>query len=129
MSTMNMPRPGLGHVGSYQVSGHPFITGSLTINSVEQKISFPRVTKKVTVQVTDAGKAVLLHFTPTGSGNVVGGKHQWTVSSSSSFSAEVKCTEIYVSYNGAAANYQVFAELTNIPVGEMYSLTGSGLTD
>lgn len=129
MSTMNMPRPGLGHVGSYQVSGHPFITGSLTVSGSEQRISFPQVTKKITVQVTDAGKAVLLHFNSTGSGNVVDGKHQWTVNSSSSFSAEVKCTEVYISANGSPANYQVFAELTHIPIREMYGLTGSGLTD
>lgn len=130
MSTMNMPRPGLGSVGSYQVSGHPFITGSVTSVGSQQKITFPRVTKKIIVQVTDQSKYVLVHFNPTGSGNVVSGKHQWRVQEHYPFTAEVKCTELYISYDGSAtANYQVFAELTHIPATEMYKLTGSGLTD
>ena len=43
-----------------------------------------------------------------------------------------KCTEIYVSIpddSGGAGHYRVFAELTGIPVGRMYDLTGSGLTE
>ena len=41
-----------------------------------------------------------------------------------------KCAEIYVSNPGSStAHYRVFAELTGIPVGRMYDLTGSGLTE
>ena len=39
-------RAGIGHVGSYQVSGIPWITGSTDIDDgQEQKISFPYVAK------------------------------------------------------------------------------------
>ena len=38
--------PGISHVGSYQVSGKPFMTGSTDIdNDVPHKISFPQVAK------------------------------------------------------------------------------------
>ena len=37
------PGVGLRNVGSYQVSGHPFITGSLMATDEEVKVSFPYV--------------------------------------------------------------------------------------
>ena len=43
---------------------------------------------------------------------------------------DVKCKEVYVSHHsGGAVEFRIFAELTNIPVYEMFELTGSGLTD
>ena len=42
-------RGGLRNVGSYQVSGHPFITGSIINANEQHTIEFPYVTKKVTV--------------------------------------------------------------------------------
>ena len=48
MSTFNYGAPGLGHVGSYQVSGKPFATGSVTApasGSIPLKIEFPSVTR------------------------------------------------------------------------------------
>ena len=42
--------PGLNHVGSYQVSGTPYITGSASMASNEEdKIEFPFVTNNFTV--------------------------------------------------------------------------------
>ena len=40
---------GLRNVGSYQISGHPYITGSALIANEEKKIQFPYITKKITV--------------------------------------------------------------------------------
>ena len=40
---------GLRNVGSYQISGHPYVTGSTIAAGVEKKISFPYVTKSITV--------------------------------------------------------------------------------
>ena len=43
-------KPGLGHVGSYQVAGMPYVTGSTTmVNGQEDVIRFPSVTKSITV--------------------------------------------------------------------------------
>ena len=34
-------KPGIGHVGSFQVSGYPYVTGSTNLDDgVEQKIEF-----------------------------------------------------------------------------------------
>jgi len=38
-----LTKPGIGHVGSFQVSGYPFLTGSSIADGGEVKIEFPRV--------------------------------------------------------------------------------------
>ena len=126
---------GLGHAPSYQVSGHPFLTGALsTVNDVEEKVEFPRVAKKVTIQNT-GGSALKVHFNSHGSGNhVTDNLHFITLPSLganrdlSRMTFEVKCKEIYLTPAGNTS-YEVYAELTGIETKEMYPLTGSGLTE
>jgi hypothetical protein len=130
MSTFKY-RAGIGQVGSYQVSGLPYITGSASLaNGLEQKVEFPRVAKTVLV-INDSAQDIRVHFNATGSGNVVGGKHFVTLTSNrDSISMGIRCKEIYVSNPGpSAAAFTVFAELTGIEAREMNLLTGSGLTE
>lgn len=62
----NIYNPGLYHAAAYQVSGRPFgATGSLT--SQAEIITFPQVTKEVTVLNTDAGSDSLYVYFHTGS--------------------------------------------------------------
>ena len=138
---------GLHNVGSYQSSGKPFITGS-TLSAIDtvHMIEFPSVSKSFTVINTDASNAIRVHF-QTGSGaavtvpgltgeqpilgtaDVIALKHFVTIAYGSSLTMDVKCKKFYVSAPDAAASYQVFAELTNIPTDRMYHLTGSGITE
>jgi len=124
---------GLHNVGSYQAAGHPFITGSAIADGVEHKISFPMVAKSVTV-IGDGtfGGELRVHFQTTASatGFAVSGHHYITLDSAEdSVTFNVKCKEIYLTANGGAAGYELFAELTNIPTDRMFDLTGSGVTD
>mgnify|MGYP003628989991 CR=1 FL=1 len=123
---------GLHNVGSYQVSGIPFITGSSVLGSGEEhKITFPMVARNVTV-VNHSTGSVRVHFNSKNVDNVYGGKHYVELDSDEdSISMSVKCKELFVSAQGGGANreYRVIAELTQIPTNRMYALTGSGLTD
>ena len=124
-------RPGIGAVGSYQVSGLPYITGSTSLASgAEEKVEFTRVAKTVLV-INDSSEDIRVHFNATGSGNVVGGKHYVTLTSNrDSIEMGIRCKEIYISNPGSsAASFTVFAELTGIGTAEMNELTGSGLTE
>ena len=127
-------RAGLGHVGSYQVSGIPWITGSTDIdNGQEHKISFPYVAKSVTI-INKSAVDLRIHFNSTssdGGAQVVTGLHFITLTEDrDSISFNVKCKEIYISNGSGDANgsYEVVAELTSIETTNMYALTGSGLT-
>jgi hypothetical protein len=127
---------GIGNVGSYQASGHPWVTSSVLQAGEERRITFPYVTKAVTVAQSGSG-VVRVHFVSKTamSGSPGGSGCFWTISSGSlgdrdAITMNVKCKEIYVS-NGESANttgFQMFAELTRIETNRMWALTGSGIS-
>jgi len=145
---------GLRNVGSYQVSGMPWITGSADLDSGRvHMIQFPYVTKKVHVINTSA-KIILVHF-QSGSATipapgapgaafandnpVYAGFHYVPLAANGSIQMNVKCKEMFISnltleaaFGSSATDnlsYTVSAELTNIPTSRMPHLTGSGITD
>ena len=130
-------RVGLRNVGSYQVSGHPFVTGSVLSIGHEAKVSFPYVTKNITVINSSSANGttsdvVRVHFASTGSNeHIIPKKHYIQLNSyEDSFEFDAKCKEIYVSNASATklGGFMLYASLTNIPTGSMYALTGSGIT-
>ena len=135
MANSPIPTVGLRNVGSYQISGHPFVTGAALESGQEAKVSFPYVTKKITViasgsQPGGPSGGLRVHFAPTGSGLVVENLHFIQLDShEDSMDIDVKCKEIYVSCPEGAGHFKLYASLTNIPTGSMYTMTGSGITD
>ena len=127
---------GLQNVGSYQVSGWPWVTGSAIATATEVKFSFPMVTKSITIIASgafasDDDATLRAHFVSTSSDStdVVTGHHYITLEGDDdSITLNVKCKEIYLSAYGAGVGAEIVAELTNIPTGRMYTLTGSGHT-
>ncbi len=131
-------QPGISSVGQYQISGTPWVTGSTNLDSgAEDEISFPYVSSYVEVRIgpitaADPSNFVNVYFAPSGSGDVVNGRHFIQLDAGQpSFSAHMKCTKLYVANAGGNQNldYSVFAALTGIPGGQMWPLTGSGITD
>ena len=123
-------RAGIGNVGSYQVSGYPFVTGSTVSTNGQEAIFFPTVTKKIFIASRAAG-TLRVHFASVNNTNVVGGNHFVTLPSSGTLDLEVKCTSIYISAPGTSVGgkFEIVAGLTNIPKYEMYALSGSGITE
>ena len=125
-------KPGIGHVGSFQVSGYPYVTGSTNLDDgVEQKIEFPRVVKSITV-INRAAPEIRVHLNSKSSGNVYTGGHYISLPvSGDAVTFNIKCKEIYVSNASGTdnASYELFAEVTSIESREMPVLTGSGLTE
>ena len=127
---LNFYEPGLHHVGSYQVSGRPYITGSETLaKNTENEILFPEVTSKVTV-FNHTGEVIRVHFASKDTGNTISGFHYAELDSdNSSIEMNVKCNKIYVSApnTGTTRKYRVVAELTHIDKGRMYELNTTGV--
>tara|TARA_Y100000034_G_scaffold115441_1_gene152572 strand:- start:1299 stop:1736 length:438 start_codon:yes stop_codon:yes gene_type:complete len=125
---------GLRNVGSYQVSGHPFLTGSELLSMEEKRIDFPYVTKNITTIVSGSNINLRIHFNSADApGRVMEGFHYISLDNDdSALTLDVKCTALYVTRVDAGVDvggFQIMASLTNIPVRRMYHLTGSGLTD
>jgi len=134
---------GLRNVGSYQAAGHPYVTGSTLATNEEKKISFPFVTKSITVIASGSTSDPLIGITFNSTGSLAGGggsatagdntkagKHFITMDSNGdSMTFDVKCKEMYIHGLNATSGYEIYASLTNIDIERMYDVTGSGLTD
>ena len=134
----NIYTVGLRNAGSYQVSGHPYMSGSVTSavlgSNADGHFTFPYVSKTIKVSNDDASNDLVVSFAPfldaqTGSygfNNSVSGSGNWLyVKPGTSVELNAKSKEIFVAPNAAAAvSASVYAELTNIPTNRMYSLDG-----
>ena len=136
---------GLRNVGSYVVSGHPYITGAVGANALspssnsghsgastgEYRYEFPFVSQNVYVVNRSSTGQIYVHFNSASSpGGVIttATKHYITLDPGASITLDVKCKEIYLTAVTANQTFEMVADLTNIPTGSMYDLTGSGLT-
>ena len=144
----NQPlRSGLGNSAAYQVSGYPWVTGSvIPAGTGYYKVVFPSVTKSFTVVNKDASSIYNSGLNGSSSLYVFFGpepvsafpypqiakNHFVTIpQSEDGFTFNIKCKEFFISKIATAHTgaFQVMAELTSIEFSEMPALTGSGITD
>jgi len=123
---------GLRNVGSYQISGQPFVSGSTLLNGEEKCISFPGVSKSITVIASGSGGDPLIgvSFTSLSASATVKTNHRITMDSNGdSMTFDAKCKEIWVHAENETSGFQLYVSLTSVPPERMYELTGSGFTD
>ena len=117
---------GLQNVGSYQVSGQPFLSSSITVpaNTAEPlEIQFQQVTKFVIIRnETDSAGDIRVGF----SSNGVKGENFVRLAISESLSADYKVTSVFLrSGDSSEQSASIVAGLTNIP-SERLSANWSG---
>ena len=110
-----VPKAGLNNVGSYQVSGIPWVTASLAApasSSAPLEVAFPSVTKSILVKnVNGSTNKVRIGF----SANGVQGSNYFLLDKDESFEADVKITKLYLLSNTAStASISIVASLTGI---------------
>jgi hypothetical protein len=137
MSLANPYSAGLRNVGSYQVAGQPYMTGSNIIDAVnvinsgaEKQILFPYVTKSITLWNHSAGVQKLRFHLVTSSSitNHPASRHYYELATNESLSINLKCKTVWLSAVGGDVQWKLYASLTNISTGSMYDLTGSGIS-
>jgi len=116
------PSPGLNNVGSYQISGIPFVTGNLTAPSSSATpivVAFPTVTQRFWVHNGDTSKKLRVGF----SANGVKGTNYFVVEGDTSNNTSqvqefrVRCDKIYLLGDDSGANttkISIMGELTGI---------------
>ena len=123
MSLSNVYSVGLNNVGSYQVSGMPFASGSITATTSGVKIEFPFVTQWVQViaHTSSASDDVRVGFSKIGvSGS---GTNYFRLHASNNSNHEsaygpilpLKLTEIWVATDTGTVDIDIVAGLTNSP--------------
>ena len=125
MSLSNPYYVGLQNVGSYQVSGIPFVTASITapvVGGTPVEISFPQVTQRIIVQNT-GGEYLRVGYSANGikNGNyfLIHDHAGGTPTQFNSIDLRVKVSSIFLLSNDAASTTTacISAELTNIDTG------------
>ena len=125
-------RPGIGSTGAYQISGIPYMTGSVLAGGAENAITFPSVAKAVTIYNTGGSNSLRVHFDTDNNANVLTNKHYIEIppaaagNSLNRLRLEVRCSKIYIS-SASGTTYQMAAELT--PILDVISLSGSGINE
>ena len=116
--------PGLGNVASYQVSGKPFVSGSIDLSSYTTgpiEISFPSVTRWILVRNLDttANNAKQIKVAATANGFITGEffrvNDDYTgtyLRKSQTPRLELKLTKLYLT--GSSTKVDVIAGLTGI---------------
>jgi len=116
----NIYTAGLNNVGSYQVSGIPYLSGGIDATS-GASLTFPYVTRWITI--TNSGSVDLLYgYSENGAaGSNVG----IVLPNSTTPRLEVKVTELYME-GGTSGGVYVAAGLTNLPTDHVDNIAPSG---
>jgi hypothetical protein len=134
----NIYTVGLRNVGSYQVSGQPYLSGATTPAGTafsSSVFNFPYVSKTITITNDNELTGGIVSFVPhigaqaTAEGYTTdAASGNWLyLPPTSSMELNAKCKTIYVgSTTTGEIEVTVFAELTNIPTVRMYSLDNVG---
>ena len=125
--------PGLNNVGSYQVSGAPFVSGSCLVpksGSASLVVRFPSVTKWIQVEPVNgiAGQNIRVAFSENGlhgkggsnAGGLPGDGYCFHVHVSGTLSRplDFKVSEVWLmSEDAATAEVDILAGLTSVPKG------------
>lgn len=130
--------PGIGNVGSYLISGIPFVTGALTApsgNTAEPlEITFPSVTQRIHIHNNNSSYKLKVGF----SANGVKNNNHWIVEEHATngktadrLEMRVKTNKIYLISADATHNLTdvyILAELTGIQPGFDLAASYSGST-
>ena len=137
-------QPGLGSAGAFQVSGFPFVTGSVGVGdkaNTTYQISFPNVTKSITFFPTQNSQYIVSFADPTANSRVMGQSHTFmlpylptgSTNNPTQFcepvTIDVKCSDIWVTEVLGRNNsfFTLYASLTSINPGATANLSGSGI--
>ena len=118
--------PGLNNVGSYQVSGTPFASGSCLApisGSNSLVIRFPTVTKWFAIEPHLGGTNRALRVAFSENGLLSKGGYNFRVHASSSFrTLDLRVSELwFMSEDNATFTFDIVAGLTGIQKGSLYT--------
>ena len=142
------PRAGIASVGSYQISGTPYVSSSTLADGHVLQFDLPAVSRRLLIRndsVAQATSLVVAFDNPVTNPAVMALGHgininspadigtSFTLSGSVPFiDLDIKCSKFFLyspNSSGATVRYTVIGELTGIQPSQMFELTGSGIND
>ena len=122
--SLNNPVLGEGFVPAYQISAIPYVTSSNIVLGEIKEFDFDFVTRFFTVKNKSAGSNLAIGFTQRGLSNTV--NNYFTVGGGESYTGEFRASKLFLSgSSGASIDFELVTGLTNIPVKNFLTITGS----
>ena len=132
----NAGGPGARSTGAYQIGARPFIAGGAISGSATVKVTFPFVSRAITIVNKDAeSDDIQIHFSSVSGSAVTDpgwdtGLHYITLDSKNqSMTMNVRAKEIFLTAPGNQASFELFAELTDILGSRMHTYDSSAESD
>lgn len=130
MSFNNPYYVGIQNVGSYQVSGIPFLTGSVQVikDAAPIEISFPQVTKRIVIGCKNGSNDVRIGFSINGitNGNFFSLSAGTTAASRITLDVKVSSIYLFCNVGSTTSVVDISAELTNIDANLLRNSGPSG---
>lgn len=118
MAEFNFVKPGLNAVGQYQLSGIPYATSTLAIDSATAtELEFPTVTKFVTVVNEHSGSSAKLRVGFSAAG--IAGNNYFILDNGESYTGEFRVSSIFLRGDTTATSASVIAGLTMIETNNL----------
>ena len=125
MADFKFAKPGLNAVGQYQLSGIPYASASIPIDSsTATEVEFTTVTKFVTVINEHSGSSAKLRV--GFSANGIAGDNYFTLDNGESYTGEFRVSSIFLRGDTANTTASVIAGLTQIESRENLPTNWSG---
>ena len=122
--SLNNPVISEGYVPAYQMSAIPFVTSSTIAGNATVEISFPQVTRFITVKNVHATNSIYVSFTQNGL--LPANSNFITLGVSGTLSEELRTTKLFLkNAAGTTTSYELIAGLTSIPASQFLTITGS----
>ncbi len=122
--SLNNPVLGEGYVPAYQISPIPYVTSSNVTLGSTKSYSFPCVSKSIFIQNT-AGSSSVIAVAFTQNGLLPANANFLVLSGGQTFSQDIRTSELFISGVAGTSTFSVLAGLTNIPVKNFLTVTGS----
>lgn len=128
--------PGARSTGAYMIGARPFLAGGIVDAGKTVKVSFPQVTRAITIINKDANSDdIQVHFSSVSSSTATDpswnqGFHYVTLDAKNqSITMNVRSKEIYLTAPAGDATFELFAELTDIAGSRMHTYDSSQEAD
>ena len=130
---INHPKAGPNSVPAYQLSGIPYVTGSVVagenLSAVQKQFDFPYVTRFITLSNYSGATTEELYVAFSAEGlsgtPATGQKNFFVVGHDTNVTLDVRCKSVFISTSNDTLKWSMCAGLTTIPADQFPILTGS----
>lgn len=103
---------GANYAPAYEISGIPFVTGSVMVAESTVELNFPSVTRSITVKNDTASTTLCIAFSENGL--KAANNNFFTLDGGESYTDELRCKTLFLSCSSGTPSWEVIAGLTGI---------------